>query len=76
MAPDNYQAKQQIGIVLQNVAVFDELTVYENIDYFCGLYVSDKKKRKELVDDAVRFVGLEEYCKMYPRNCPVVFSAG
>ena len=66
MAPDNYQAKQQIGIVLQNVAVFDELTVYENIDYFCGLYVSDKKKRKELVDDAVRFVGLEDYCKMYP----------
>ena len=68
MAPDNYQAKQQIGIVLQNVAGFDELTVYENIDYFCGLYVSDKKKRKELVDDAVRFVGLEEYCKMYPKK--------
>lgn len=68
MTPDNYQAKQQIGIVLQNVAVFDELTVYENIDYFCGLYVSDKKKRKELVDDAVRFVGLEEYCKMYPKK--------
>ena len=68
MAPDNYQAKQQIGIVLQNVAVFDELTVYENIDYFCCLYVSDKKKRKELVDDAVRFVGLEDYCKMYPKK--------
>ena len=68
MAPDNYQAKKQIGIVLQNVAVFDELTVYENIDYFCGLYVSDKKKRKELVDDAVRFVGLEDYYKMYPKK--------
>ena len=68
MRPDNYQVKKQIGIVLQNVAVFDELTVQENIDYFCGLYVSDKKKRKELVDDAVRFVGLEEYCKMYPKK--------
>ena len=41
---------------------------YQNIDYFCGLYVSDKKKRKELVDDAVRFVGLEDYCKMYPKK--------
>ena len=68
MTPDNYQAKQQIGIVLQNVAVFDELTVYENIDYFCGLYVSDKKKRKKLVDDAVQFVGLEDYCKMRPKK--------
>ena len=68
MTPDNYQTKQQIGIVLQNVAVFDELTVYENIDYFCGLYVSDKKKRKKLVDDAIRFVGLEDYCKMRPKK--------
>ena len=68
MTPDNYQTKQQIGIVLQNVAVFDELTVYENIDYFCGLYVSDKKKRKKLVDDAVQFVGLEDYCKMRPKK--------
>ena len=68
MTPDNYQTKQQIGIVLQNVAVFDELTVYENIDYFCGLYVSDKKKRKKLIDDAIRFVGLEDYCKMRPKK--------
>ena len=68
MTPDNYQAKQQIGIVLQNVAVVDELTVYENIDYFCGLYVSDKKKRKKLVDDAVQFAGLEDYCKMRPKK--------
>ena len=46
MRPDNYKVKQQIGIVLQNVAVFDELTVYENIDYFCGLYVRIRGKEK------------------------------
>lgn len=68
MSPDNYEAKKQIGIVLQNVAVFDELTVYENIDYFCGLYILDKKKRKELVDEAIAFVGLEDYCKMRPKK--------
>lgn len=66
MTPESYQVKQQIGIVLQNVAVFDELTVYENIDYFCGLYVSDKKRRKELVNEAIQFVGLEDYCKTRP----------
>ena len=42
--------------------------MYENIDYFCGLYVSDKKKRKKLVDDAVQFAGLEDYCKMRPKK--------
>ena len=37
MNPDSYDLKRQIGVVMQNVAVFDELTVWENIDYFCGL---------------------------------------
>ena len=46
MRPDNYQVKKQIGIVLQNVAVFDELTVQENIDYFCGLYIGDYRKMR------------------------------
>ncbi len=68
MSPDNYGIKQQIGIVLQNVAVFDELTVYENIDYFCGLYVKDRGKRKKLVVEAIHFVGLEDYIKMRPKK--------
>lgn len=68
MSPDSYDIKKQIGIVLQNVAVFDELTVYENIDYFCGLYVKDKGKRRKLVEEAIQFVGLEEYTKMRPKK--------
>ncbi|WP_251389721.1 ABC transporter ATP-binding protein [Mediterraneibacter agrestimuris] len=68
MSPDNYKAKQQIGIVLQNVAVFEELTVYENIDYFCGLYIQNKEKRKKLVEEAIHFVGLEEYRKVRPKK--------
>lgn len=68
MSPDNYEIKQQIGIVLQNVAVFDELTVYENIDYFCGLYVKDKARRKQLVEEAIQFAGLEDYRKMRPKK--------
>lgn len=68
MRPDNYAVKKQIGIVLQNVAVFDELTVYENIDYFCGLYIPDKKKRKQLVEEAMEFTGLEDFRKMRPQK--------
>lgn len=68
MSPDQYKIKQQIGIVLQNVAVFEELTVYENIDYFCGLYIKERGRRRELVEEALRFVGLEEYRKMRPKK--------
>ena len=48
MRPDSYDLKRQIGVVMQNVAVFQELTVYENIDYFCGLYIRDKALRRRL----------------------------
>ncbi len=68
MSPQNYKSKQKIGVVMQNVAVFHELTVLENIDYFCGLYVADRKKRRELVDEAIDFVGLGEYRKFLPKK--------
>ena len=60
--------KRRIGIVPQNVAVFEELTVRENIDYFCALYVSDRARRRGLVDEAIAFVGLEDYTKFRPRK--------
>ena len=53
---------------MQNVAVFDELSVYENIDYFCGLYITDKAQRKQYVNEAVKFVGLEDFLKFYPKK--------
>lgn len=66
MTATSYDIKKNIGVITQNVAVFNELTVWENIDYFCGLYVTDDKKRKELVEEAIHFVALDEFRKFYP----------
>ena len=68
MNPDSYDLKEKIGVVFQEVAVFDELTVYENIDYFCGLYITDKKRRKKYVEDAIKLVGLDDFKKFYPKK--------
>ena len=68
MKPTRYDLKKDIGVVLQNVAVFDEMTVYENIDYFCGLYIKDKATRKQYVQEAIDFVGLEEFVKFHPQK--------
>lgn len=68
MTPESYDIKRNIGVIMQNVAVFDELTVYENIDYFCGLYVPDKAERKALVEEAIEFVGLQDFRKFYPKK--------
>lgn len=68
MHPNSYDIKKQIGVVMQNVAVFEQMSVWENIDYFCGLYVKDKTRRKQLVKEAVRFTGLEDFTKMRPKK--------
>ena len=68
MTPVSYDIKKNIGIIMQNVAVFDELTVRENIDYFCGLYITDKAKRRQCVEEAIKFVGLEDFTKFYPKK--------
>ena len=68
MRPDAYSIKQKIGVIFQEVAVFDELTVYENIDYFCGLYISNKNERKRLVNEAIEFTGLQSHEKMLEKK--------
>src|SRR5690606_26916751 len=68
MTPTSYDIKKDIGIITQNVAVYEELTVYENIDFFCGLYVQDKERRKQLVEEVIEFVALDEFRKFYPKK--------
>lgn len=68
MHPDSYDLKRRIGVVMQDVAVFEDLTVYENIDYFCGLYIKDRHLRKTYVEDAIKFVELTDFRKFYPKK--------
>ena len=66
MSPSRNDIKRRIGVVCQNVAVFDELTVQENIEYFCGLYIKDKETRKKYVEDAIKFVDIGDFRKFFP----------
>ena len=68
MSPTAYDIKSKIGVVFQDVAVFDELSVIENIDYFCGLYIKDKKIRANYVQDAINLVSLNEFTKFKPKQ--------
>ena len=68
MTPFNYKIKEKIGVIFQEVAVFEELTVYENLDYFCGLYIKDKTIREKYIEDAIKLVSLENYKKFYPKQ--------
>ena len=65
MSPNAYDIKKDLGVIFQDVAVFEELNVVDNIDYFCGLYIKDKELRKQYIDDAIKLVGLEDFRKFY-----------
>ena len=68
MKPDSYHLKRRIGVVPQEVSVFENLTVAENIDYFCGLYIDNSLKRKDLVEKAISFVELSDFKKFFPKK--------
>ena len=68
MSPKAYDIKSKIGIVPQEVAVYDALTVYENIDFFCGLYIKDKATRAKYVQEAIDFVALNDFVKFKPKK--------
>ncbi len=68
MRPDAFDIKRRLGVVFQDVAVFDELTVAQNLEYFCGLYVADKRERAAMIAEAVQLVGLQDYLKFRPKQ--------
>lgn len=68
MTPESYDIKKDIGVIFQDVAVFEELTVYDNLDYFCGLYIKDKETRKKYIEDAIELTGLIDFKRFYPKQ--------
>lgn len=65
-------AKMNIGIVPQDLAIYEDLTAFENVKFFAGLYGLRGDELTERVQEALEFVGLLDKRKDYPKN----FSGG
>ncbi|WP_433744645.1 ABC transporter ATP-binding protein [Falsibacillus pallidus] len=65
-------AKMNIGMVPQDLAIYEDLTAYENVKFFAGLYGLRGQELKDRVEEALEFVGLSDKHKSYPKN----FSGG
>jgi len=65
-------AKSNIGIVPQELAVYEHMTAMENVKFFAGLYGMRGGKLKERALEALKFVGLEDKHAAYPKT----FSGG
>ncbi|MCK9171828.1 MAG: ABC transporter ATP-binding protein [Treponema sp.] len=54
------QYKQALGIVPQDITLYEELSPEKNIAFFASLYGLHGKNLKKAVDDALVFAGLEQ----------------
>ncbi|WP_057895955.1 ABC transporter ATP-binding protein [Liquorilactobacillus oeni] len=66
------EVRSKIGMVPQEIAIYEDLTAIENVNFFGGLYGLRGKKLKTASLQALRFVALEKNAKEKAGN----FSGG
>ncbi|WP_438348891.1 ABC transporter ATP-binding protein [Paenibacillus sp. FA6] len=64
--------KRLIGLVPQDLALYETMTAADNVTFFAKLYGLRGKLRKERVEEALEFVGLQDRAK----ETPATFSGG
>ncbi|MFS0728174.1 ABC transporter ATP-binding protein [Paenibacillus sp. 1P07SE] len=64
--------KEKLGLVTQEVSVFEELTARECLTFFAGVYGLKGQEKKKRVAEALEFVGLTEQAGKVPTK----FSGG
>ena len=64
--------KKNIGVVPQDIAIYEDLTAYENVKFFASLYGLKGEELKQRVNTALEFVGLSDRAKNFPKE----FSGG
>ncbi len=58
--------RDNVGFIFQNFALIDHLTVFENISISLEGQGVRRKKRKEIIDDMLKKMGIEELSNKYP----------
>lgn len=68
----NLEIRRHLGLVTQEITVFNDLSAIENLRYFGGLYGLSKTELERNVDEMLAFVGLTDRAKKRPKT----FSGG
>lgn len=70
--PFSNRNKEKLGLVTQEITVFEELTAKENLQFFAGVYGLKGQEKKKRVEEALEFVGLGDK----GNKLPIRFSGG
>jgi len=60
IARDPERIKQHIGYMTQRFSLYEDLSVWENLWFFAGIYGLPRKKRRARVDEVIERIGLAD----------------
>lgn len=69
---DQREIKRRIGLVTQDITIFDDLTAKENLAFFGGIYGLKGTELKRQIQESLEFVGLTNQAG----KTPAKFSGG
>jgi ABC-2 type transport system ATP-binding protein len=70
----SYKARKKIGYMSQKFSLYGDISVYENLKFFAGVYGLKGKKKKEKIDNMIQIFELEKYKKSPSKNLPLGYK--
>ena len=68
---DRIELKSKIGYVSQKFALYKDLTIKENLEYFAKMHSLSIKETKEKIEKYSKMFGFEEYLNAFPKEVPL-----
>jgi ABC-2 type transport system ATP-binding protein len=57
---DQQKIRRMVGLLTENVGLYEELSAYDNLDFYGRFYRMDEQKRKEQIEYLLKMLGLWE----------------
>jgi ABC-2 type transport system ATP-binding protein len=60
IATEAERIKERIGYMTQRFSLYEDLTVYENLEFYAGIYGIGRRERRARLDEVIATAGLED----------------
>jgi ABC-2 type transport system ATP-binding protein len=70
----SYKARSKIGYMSQKFSLYGDISVFENLKFFAGVYGLKGKEKKEKIANMIKIFELEKYKKTASKSLPLGYK--
>ncbi|QKF81546.1 ATP-binding cassette domain-containing protein [Halarcobacter ebronensis] len=70
----SYKARKKIGYMSQKFSLYGDISVYENLKFFAGVYGLKGKKRSDKINNMIEIFELEKYKRTASKDLPLGYK--